>query len=110
MTTMLDVGTAIGIRAACSSACAVGPAWRAHHDRLLRIEHDPDELVELMELALTWGELEYDTDTVIGPELWAGFAATHHWADPERAGRIFGLAIDIAARGVPRVHAVTPAA
>lgn len=113
MTTMLDVDTADTIRAAtrgvCSPSCLVAPALRAHHDRLLRMEHDADEVLELMELAVTWGELEYDAAVVIGPESWVAFAATHHWAEPDRVERIFGLALDIAARAEPPLRRVTPA-
>lgn len=117
MTTMLDLDTAPALdpldvpgRVACSPGCRTTPAHRAHHDRLLRVEHDTDEVLELMELALTWHELEYDPATVIGPEEWADLVAAHHWVDADRVERIFGLALDVAARGRPPLRMVTPAA
>ncbi len=82
---------------ACTAGCAVDPALRAHHDRLLTVEHDIDELLELLELAVTWAELEYADEPLLGPEQWVDFAATHLWAEPERATRIFSLAADVAA-------------
>lgn len=88
-------------RAACTDRCRVDPALRAHHDRLLAVEHDPDELVELMELAVTWGELEYGAEPLVGPADWTVFAAAHVWVQPERAERIFSLATDIALRACP---------
>lgn len=102
MTIMMGVA-----RTTCTAGCAVEPARRAHHDRLLTVEYDADELVELMELAVTWGELEYADAPLIGPADWVGFAATHLWAEPERAARIFSLAADIAARAQPPVRLVS---
>lgn len=107
MTTMMRVDRAVTpagtttdraatTRAVCTGRCHLVPALRAHHDRLLTVEHDAAELLELMELAVTWGELEYDADAVIGPELWVDFAAAHLWVVPERAERIFAVAVDIA--------------
>lgn len=95
-------------RAVCTAGCAVDPALRAHHDRLLTVEHDTDELLELLELAVTWAELEYADEPLLGPEQWVDFAATHLWAEPERAARIFSLAADVAAgvRPVDRLVSV----
>ncbi len=113
MTTLLDLDMTVPLRVparvACSPGCRPAPAQRAHHDRLLRVEHDGDEVLELMELALTWNELEYDPGTVIGPDGWAELVAAHHWVDADRVERIFGLALDIAARGVAPLRVVTPA-
>jgi hypothetical protein len=82
-----------------------GAARRAHHDRLLRVETDPDAMVDLFETAVTWSELEYPAESTIPPGHWTQFAATHRWRDRERVLRIFGLATDIALRAVPPVLA-----
>lgn len=84
-------------RAVCTARCHLAPELREHHDRLLTVEHDAAELLELMELAVTWGELEYEGEAVIGPDQWVDFAAAHLWVEPERAERIFAVAVDIAA-------------
>jgi hypothetical protein len=103
MTIMTCAGVT-ATRAACTDGCTVEPALRDHHDRLLAVEHDADELIELMELAVTWGELEYADEPLVGPDRWIGFAATHVWVDAERAERIFSLAADIAARSTVRLR------
>lgn len=72
--------------------------WRAHHDRLLLVENDLDELLELLELAVTWTELDYSGAAVVPPERWAEFAMAHAWDDPDRMERLFGLAADVALR------------
>lgn len=72
--------------------------WRAHHDRLLRVETDQAELVELLELAVTWGELDYSGVAVVPPERWSDFALAHDWQNPERVERLFDLSADIALR------------
>jgi hypothetical protein len=41
------------IGASCREACS-DPALWAHHDRLLSIDTDPEMLLELIELAITW--------------------------------------------------------
>ncbi len=71
----------------------------AHHDHLLRVEDDPDEVVELLELAVTWSELDYSEVEVVAPETWIDFAAGHRWRNPDRVLRLFSLASDIALRG-----------
>ncbi|MGQ0481909.1 MAG: hypothetical protein ACT4O0_12935 [Pseudonocardia sp.] len=83
------------------SCCSVPPDLRAHHDRLLRVDTDPDELLELLELAVTWGELDYSDVPVLGPPYWVDFARNHDWRLPDRAERIFSLAADVAARARP---------
>lgn len=75
--------------------------WRAHHDRLLRVETDVDEMLELLELAVTWSELDYSDAAVVPPERWTDFALAHVWGDPDRMERLFGLAADIALRSAP---------
>ena len=89
---------ATAARAACTERCAVPEALRAHHDRLLTVEHDTDEVLELMGLAVSWGELEHGDEPLIGPDGWLCFAGSHVWVDPDRATWIFSLATDIAAK------------
>jgi hypothetical protein len=76
----------------------VPPAALHHHDRLLTVEFDIGELLELIELAVTWSELDYSGAGVVPPEQWLDFAACHEWHDPDRAARIFSVATDIALR------------
>jgi hypothetical protein len=85
--------------AAAHTCCPVPFDLRAHHDRLLRVDTDPEELLELLELAVTWAELDYSDAPVLGPSHWAHFAHDHDWQLPERAERIFSLATDLAALG-----------
>lgn len=84
-----------------AEACPCRPLRhvRAHHDRLLRVEVDPDEVLELLELAVTWHELDWSGEGVVAPEHWVEFAATHAWVQPDRVERLFGLAADVALRG-----------
>jgi hypothetical protein len=84
---------------ACPAECRRDPARVAHHDRLLRIETDPNAIVELFEIAVTWAELEYPVNEMIAPSSWPAFAEKHRWQDPERALRILALASDVALRG-----------
>lgn len=87
---------------ACRRSC---PALnQAHHDRLLTVDVDVDELLALLEMAVTWYELDYSDHPVVGPAEWAAFAQTHDWTYPERAEQAFNLALDIvgrAAAGAP---------
>lgn len=76
-----------------------------HHDRLLRVEDDTDELVDLLELAVTWQELDYSGWDVVPPDRWVEFADTHRWRDAARVERLFGLAADVALRGADRTVA-----
>lgn len=76
--------------------CRLTPSLRRHHDRLLAVETDADELLDLLELAVTWGELDYSRATVLPPEQWPDFAARHPWQDRDRVERIFSLAVDVA--------------
>jgi hypothetical protein len=98
--------SALPARLACPAECRADPARRAHHDRLLDVETDPDALVELFETAVTWAELEYPEETTIPPARWVEFAERHRWQDPERALRIFSLAADAALRGARTVAPV----
>ena len=80
----------------CPARCAFNRRTKAHHDRLLNVDHDLDEAMELIELAVTWGELDYSERRLVPPSEWAAFFAGHRWSDPDRAERIFSLAADAA--------------
>ena len=87
----------------CRQGCPVD-SRRAHHDRLLRIDRDPDALLELVELAVTWHELDYSHETLVPPSEWSAFAERHRWEHPDRAGAAFMLALDIVHRGAHRTR------
>jgi hypothetical protein len=94
----------------CRGACPIGPD-RDHHDRLLSIDTDMDVVLELMDLAVTWHELEHPRALLVGPEEWETFAQRHLWAHPDRAEQAFMLAVDIAAKGAAKgAPKVRPAA
>lgn len=84
------------LRDICRGRCEFRDQAQWHHDRLLAILGDPDELLELLELAVTWAELEYSSSPVIAPHRWTSFLNSHNWSDPQRAERIFSLATDVA--------------
>ena len=75
-----------GRRKPQSCSCVFHGRAPEHHDRLLGLERRPfDALVELVEMATTWHELEYGlAEPVIGPDQWLDFAMAHSWEDPER--------------------------
>ena len=79
----------------CRATCAFDGATDRHHGRLTAIEYDQDVLLELMEMAVTWPELEYPESHTIPPDSWMAFAESHRWADPDRVERIFSIATDI---------------
>ena len=66
-----------------------------HHARLTAIEYDHDAVLELMELAVTWPELDYSEKETIPPECWMAFVDSHRWADPDRVERVFSIATDV---------------
>jgi hypothetical protein len=80
----------------CRATCAFGGVTERHHTRLMAIEYDQDAFLELMELAVTWPELEYSETRTIPPDSWMAFVESHRWADPDRIDRIFSVATDIA--------------
>jgi hypothetical protein len=82
-------------RTACRDTCAVDTATEWHHARLTRVEDDQDALLELLELAITWHELEYAESGIVTPDRWMAFVESHRWTDPERVERIFSLATDV---------------
>jgi hypothetical protein len=81
--------------------CGCRPSRRqsAHHARLLAVETEPDAVLDLFELAVTWGELDYGDVDVLPPDAWIDFAAEHRWCRPDRVARLFALATDVALRG-----------
>ncbi|GAA1840292.1 hypothetical protein GCM10009836_19510 [Pseudonocardia ailaonensis] len=83
--------------AACRGECGA-VLHRDHHDRLLAVDTDPDALLELFELAVTWTELDYSDEPVLGPREWMTFAENHRWLFPERAAWAFALAVDVVGR------------
>jgi hypothetical protein len=82
----------------CRRPCPASVLSPEQHDRLLRVDVDQEVQLELLETAVTWHELEYSEVPVIGPREWLTFAATHRWTLPERAERVFSLAVDVAGR------------
>jgi hypothetical protein len=80
----------------CRDTCVFDAATEWHHRRLMTIESDQDVVLELIEVAVTWPELEYSETPTIAPEHWTTFVENHHWADQDRVERIFSLATDIA--------------
>lgn len=91
----------------CRGACPAGPS-RAHHDRLLAVDTDHDALLELVELAVTWHELDYSGASVVAPPQWETFAQRHRWTHPDRAEQAFLLANDIVRRGAARASGAGP--
>ena len=92
---------------ACRGQCAVADRHADHHDRLLTVDTDADALLELLEIAVTWHELDYSDSDLVRPTDWVTFADTHAWRYPDRAERAFSLAVDIAGR---RAAGQTPVA
>ena len=92
--------TAAHTRTLCCRACSTDAANAVHHDRLLTVDTDAEELLALLEMAVTWYELDYSDSPVIGPAGWSTFAQSHGWTHPERAERVFSLAVDIVGRSI----------
>jgi hypothetical protein len=84
----------------CTSPCPFTGAARAHHDELLMVDRDIHQAMSLIELAVTWGELDYSDALVIGPAQWTDFVASHRWLDRDLAERVFRLAADAAGHSV----------
>jgi hypothetical protein len=105
--------TVFQLDAVSSCRCGLRRRAKEHHDRLLLIDRDGEQLLELLELAVTWGELDYSNQAIIPPNRWLEFARDHDWRDAERAERIFSLANDIAMGAVRvdrgRAHALSSA-
>jgi hypothetical protein len=94
----------------CAGRCGYAGSTKAHHDRLLAIAHDTSAVLDLIELAVTWGELDYSVADVIPPHLWFAFCECHAWQDPEQAMRIFALAGDVAMHSQSRCGGRVPTA
>jgi len=82
----------------CLRPCGTAARHPAHHSRLLAVDTDTEALLELLELAVSWHELDYSQAHVVGPGEWPRFAEEHRWKLPERAERAFSLALDIVGR------------
>jgi hypothetical protein len=76
--------------------CRYARQHREHHDRLLQLGTEAEVFLELMELAVTWGELDYSESSVIAPNRWLEFVDAHIWADGEKVERMVSLATDVA--------------
>jgi hypothetical protein len=83
--------------------CRFSKRARVHHDQLLRVLSDTDSMLDLIELAVTWAELDYSRHAVIPPDHWVEFAQAHSWIDGDRAERALSLATDVA-MGAQRGH------
>jgi hypothetical protein len=83
------------LRAACLDTCTVDAAAQWHHARLTALEIDPDAMLELLELAVTWHELEYSASAYIPPDQWTAFVESHRWTDPDRVARVLSVATDV---------------
>ena len=79
-------------------ACRFIDGRSAHHDELLRAPADVAMTVALLELATSWGEIDYSREALIPPADWLRFAAEHAWGNPELAHRTFSVAVDVARR------------
>ena len=65
-------------------------------------------LVELIEMAATWGEIEYgESEPVIPPDEWIEFAEAHAWADGDRVFDALVALASLAPRPQP-MATVTP--
>ncbi len=62
----------------------------------MRAGVDLDTVVDLVELAVTWDELDYGDADLIPPYDWLEFWSDHPWPDPDVARRLFSAAVDIA--------------
>jgi hypothetical protein len=80
-----------------------------HHRRLVSLEAQPmTSLVELIEMAATWGEIEYgESEPVIPPSEWIEFAEAHAWADGDRVFDALVALASLAPRPQP-MATVTP--
>lgn len=84
----------------CRGECPAAARYPDHHQALLAVDTDAEALLGLLELAVTWLELDYSDEPVIGPAEWLGFLDAHEWAFPDRAERAFSLAVDIVGRRI----------
>ena len=90
----------IELRAPSSCTCRFRARWPDHHDRLLQMEADGIYgATELMEIALTWEELDYSDRPVIPPDEWLDFVAAHRWHDSGAVRDQVDVALDCLRRG-----------
>lgn len=82
----------------CTGQCGFNGRLAAHHDRLLALDTAVEPLLDLLEIAVTWRELDYSDTDVIPPSMWLEFASRHAWHEPDQAMRAFALATDVAMR------------
>ena len=92
--------------------CGFRDRFPEHHDRLLQLEDDGiSGATELLELALTWDELDYSERRVVAPDDWMAFVAAHRWHDPCAVEELVTIALDCVRRGrrasVPRLRNLT---
>ncbi len=90
--------TTFAPRSAVVCRCRFASAAPAHHDQLVHAATDVAMAVELVELAVTWNELDYRHEKLIPPSDWLAFVAEHTWDDAEAALRLFSVAVDVANR------------
>lgn len=81
-------------------ACRFIDGARMHHDELLRAPTELAMAVALLELAASWCEIDYSGEALIPPAHWLSFVAEHTWPNPDLALRLFGVAVDVARRGI----------
>ena len=99
------------VRLPSSCSCRFRARWPEHHDRLLRLEDDGIYgATELLELALTWDELDYSSRPLIGPGDWPAFVAAHRWHDRCAVEELVTVALDcvrLGRRAAPRLRHLT---
>lgn len=67
-----------------------------HHDELLSVETASfDAVTSIIEMAVTWNEVEYDERPLIDPSEWLDFADAHTWSDPARVTDFFLATISL---------------
>ena len=70
--------------------CAFYADAPAHHDELLSIERASfDVTTHVVEMAVTWHELEYGERAVVQPQDWLEFVECHEWQDRDRVRDFF---------------------
>ncbi|GAC1388786.1 MAG: hypothetical protein NVSMB4_14940 [Acidimicrobiales bacterium] len=95
----------IDLRTTSVCTCSFQTAFPDHHDRLLQLEGDGIYgATELIELALTWDELDYSDQALIGPDDWAAFVSAHHWHDATAVAELIEVALDCARIAPTRRH------
>lgn len=78
------------------TCCRFHESALAHHDSLLRVTDSVEDALALLDLAVTWAELDYSSSVLVPVEQWREFVTAHRWRDRALAQRIFDLATEIA--------------